>query len=473
VGSRTLDHPQAGVGVRKLQTLVAVLVPVVLIAGAAYAQRELAPRSFEQADRRESSGAWFCPHGGGPEGWDVQLQIANPGTETATIRVRSLGQDKPGEPETMQVEPGAFVRVPVSGDGRGSASVVEWFGQWVGVGWLAHAGGKESGVAAEPCAPAAGDRWLLPDGVTETENDEAYLVVMNPFAREAVFSVTLLGRREPVQHSSTTDVGLKPFRSTAFRLGQILSGEPTVAAIVDVSVGRVAAASLGVTASGGIRSALGYLGTPPADLTFPGGDDTGQTQLPVMNASPTQNGERASVDGDILGEGQTPQAFAGLAESSLPPMSARTFPATTSVPSSIRLGVSGDGMAAVRRTFGTVSDQAAVTGAEPASSWVVLPTVAGSPSHPGLVLANPGTEPAEVTLSFLTPGPDQQVTVTVQPQSTATAPESFLSVAPEVGVLATASSGTFVAASASYSLGIEGFAGYAVALGIPIAPGAS
>jgi hypothetical protein len=60
--------------------------------------------------------------------------------------------------------------------------------------------------------PAAGDRWLLPDGVTETEDDEAYLVVMNPFAREAVFSVTLLGRREPVQHSSTTDVALKPFR---------------------------------------------------------------------------------------------------------------------------------------------------------------------------------------------------------------------------------------------------------------------
>ena len=88
-------------------------------------------------------------------------------------------------------------------------------------------------------------------------------------------------------------------------------------------------------------------------------------------------------------------------------------------------------------------------------------------------MANPGTEPAEVTLSFLSPGPDQQITVTVAPQSTATAPERFLNVAPEVGVLATASSGTFVPASASYSLGIEGFAGYAVALGIPIAQGAS
>jgi hypothetical protein len=468
-----VDHAEAWLGVRRLQTLVAILVPVLLLAGAAYAQRELTPRSFEVIERSESSGAWFCPHGGGPDGWDVQLQVANPGTRTATIRVRSLGPGKPGEPQTLQVEPGAFVRVPVSGDGRASASVVEWFGQWVAVGWLAHAGGQETGVAAEPCAPAAGDRWLLPDGVTETEDDEAYLIVMNPFAREAVFSVTLLGRREPVQHSSTTDVALKPFRSTAFRLGEILSGESTVAAIVDVSVGRVAAASLGVTGSGGIRSALGYRGTPARDLTFPGGDDAGRTQLPVMNASPVQNAGRMSVDGEILGEGQPPQAFAGLAESSLPPMSARTFPATTSVPSSIRLEVSGDPMAAVRRTFGTVSDQGAVTGAEPATSWVVLPTVAGSPSHPGLVLANPGTEPTEVTLSFMSPGPDQQVTVSVPPRSTAEAPQRFLNVAPEAGVVARATSGTFVAASASYSLGIEGYAGYAVALGIPIAQGAS
>jgi hypothetical protein len=466
-----VDHEEAGFRVRKLQTLVAVLVPVLLVAGAAYAERQLAPRSFEAVERPQTSGAWFCPHGGGPEGWDVQLQVANPGTRTATIRVRSLGTDKPAEPQTLEVEPGAFVRVPVSGDGRGAASVVEWFDQWVAVGWISHAGGQETGVAAEPCAPEAGRRWLLPDGTTETEDDEAYLVVMNPFAREAVFSVTLLGRREPTQHSSTTDVALRPFRSTAFRLGQILSGEPTVAAVVDVSVGRVAAAALGVTISGGIRSALGYVGEPPSDLTFPGGKDAGRTQLAIMNASPQQLGERTSVHGQIIGVDQPAQDVAGLAGSSLPPMSARTFPATTSVPSSIRLSVSGDQMAAVRRTFGTVSDQAAVDGAEPAASWVVLPTVAGSPSNPGLVLANPGDQPAEVTLSFLAPGPDQQVSVTVPPGSTAEVPASFLRVAPEVGVVAIASSGTFVPASASYSLGVEGFAAYAAALGIVVPAG--
>jgi hypothetical protein len=137
----------------------------------------------------------------------------------------------------------------------------------------------------------------------------------------------------------------------------------------------------------------------------------------------------------------------------------------------VRFTVSGQDVAAVRRTFGVVSDQASVTGALPASSWIVLPAVAGEPSNPGLVLANPGIEPAVVTLSFLSPGPAEQISVSVPPDSTVEAPERFLRVAPEAGVRAEARSGTFIPAAASYSLGHDGFATYAVALGIAIPEG--
>ena len=454
---------------RRLQPIVAILVPVVLLAGAAYADRDLTPRTFGTAtEARAGSGAWFCPHGGGREGWEVELEVANPGERIATIRVRSLGEGKPGEPQTFEVQPGGFLRVPVPAQGRGRSSMVEWFGQWVAVGWLAHAGGDEGGVAAEPCSPAAGGRWFLPDGTTEVEQDDDYVIVMNPFAREAVFSITLLSeRKEPVQHSSLTDVVLRPFRSVAFNVNDIVLGEPTVSALVEVSVGRVAAATLGVSGTGGIRAALGYEGQSPATLTFPGGADAGRTQLVVMSAGGIAEGERVDLRGEILGQSQA-QAFEGLADASMPASSARTFPATTAGATSVRLTVHGPGVAAVRRTFGVVSDQAAVTGALPASSWIVLPAVAGAPSNPGLVLANPGTGPAVVTLGFLAPGPADQVTVTVPPASTVEAPVGFLQVAPEVGVWARATSGTFVPAAASYSLGQEGFATYAVALGIPV-----
>jgi hypothetical protein len=459
--------------VRKSQSLVAILVPVLLLGGAVYAERELTPRTFDPAPEvQATSGAWFCPHGGGREGWEVELQVANPGERTASIRVLSLGQDKPGEPETFEVPPGEYVRIPVPPRGRERSSMVQWFGQWVAVGWLAHAGGGEGGVAAEPCAPAAGGPWYLPDGTTDVEGDDDYLIVMNPFAREAVFSITLLSeRKEPVRHGSLTDVVLRPFRSAAFNVHDVVLGEPTISALVEVSVGRVAAATLGVSGTGGIRAALGYLGQPADTLTFPGGDDAGRTDLVVMSAGTTDDGARVSLEGDILGEGE-PQAFAGLADASMPAASARTFTATTSGATSVRWTVTGEDVAAVRRTFGVVSDQASVTGAQPASSWIVLSAVAGEPSNAGLVLANPGTEPAVVTLTFLAPGPAEQVTVTVPAGSTVAAPKGFLQAAPEAGVSATATSGTFIPATASYSLGQEGFATYAVALGIPIPQGA-
>ncbi len=411
----------------------------------------------------------MCPHGGGPEGWEVFLQIANPGDSAASVRITSLGSERPGEPETLEVGPGEFVRVPVEARGRGRTSAVEWFGEWVAVGWLAHAGGGEGGVAVEPCAPAAGSTWLLPDGTSEVEADNDFVVVMNPFARQAVFSLALLSeRQEPVRHGDLTDVVLKPFRSASFKLNDVVLGERTVSTLLEVSVGRVAAATLGVSGAGGIRAALGYLGEPPAPFTFPGGDDAGRSDLAVMNVGAESDGAgRVTLTGGIVGaEGEQP--LAGLADTSMPSGSARTFPATTAGTTSVTLAPSGPGVAAVRRTFGVASDQAAVTSGVPAPSWIVPPAVAGSPNVPGLVLSNPGTEPAIVTLRFLSPGPADETTVTVAPGTTVQAPQAFVRAAPEAAVLATASSGTFIAAAASYSLGREGVATYAVALGIPV-----
>jgi len=459
---------------RRLQPVAALVVLVLLVGGAAYADREFAPEPGPGTDGPARSGAWFCPTGGGPEGWEVFLQVANPGDRPATLHVRTLGSGRPQPAETFEVDPGAFLQIPVEGRGRGRSHVVEWFGQWVGVGWLAHAGGGEGGVAAEPCAPTAGARWLLPDGTTETEGDHDYVVVMNPFAREAVLSLSLLSeRREPVLQGDLTDVILRPFRSVAFELNEVVLGERTVATLVEVSVGRVAAATLGVSGTGGIRSALGYLGTPDADLVFPGGADSGRTELPVMSA-PSGGGSRVTLTGDLLLTDEAPpQEVPGLADASIPDGSARTFPATTSGPSSLRLEAGGGPVATVRRTFGTASDQGAVTGARPADSWLVMPAVAGAPANPGMVLANPGPEPVEVTLRYLEPGPQEELTVSVPPEATVQVPAAFLFLAPEAGVWAQSGTGTFVVASVSYSLGAEGQATYAVALGIPVPHGAA
>lgn len=448
---------------RRVQAFAAVLVVAAAIGGATYADRAGLRPPAGRVSVTAPSGEWFCPHGGGKAGWEIELHVANPGEEAATIRVRTMGQRRPTAGETVTVAPGSLLRVPVPAEGRERASMVEWFGQWVAVGWLAHAGGDEGGVAAEPCAPSAGARWLLPDGTTESDEDDDYVVVMNPFSRDAVFSVTLLSdRKVPVQRGDLTDVVLAPYHSAAVRLSDVVAGERTVSTLIEASVGRVAAGTLGVSRAGGIRSAIGYLGAPTGTLAYPGGADAGRTDLVVMSTAL----ERAELDGDVLDEeGERP--FAGLADSAPPAESGRTYTATTEGPTSV-LVTAGQGVAASRRTFGVASDQAAANGGAPASAWVVLPAVSASPSHPGLTLVNPGAEPAEVTLSYLEPASADPVTITIPPRRTATPPQAFLDAAPGGAVLATASSGTFVPAAASYSRGREGFATYAVALGIRI-----
>lgn len=449
----------------RLQPVSALALLALVLAAAVAAEREIGPAPLGTGPPGAApSGAWHCPHGGGPEGWEVSLQVANPGSEPATVRVRSFGPRRPTAPETFTVDPGAFVRIPVPAEGRDRGATVEWFGQWVAVGWVAHAGGGEGGVAAEPCAAAASDRWLLPDGTTETERNDDLVVVMNPFARDAVFSLTLLSERQaPVRMGELTDVVLRSQRAVTLRLNDAVLGERTVSTLVEASVGRVVAATLGVSTIGGIRAGLGYPGTPAPSLVLPGAGDAGRTELAVMSPGT----ERVGIVGELLSD-DAEQPFAGLADAAPRGESGRTFPASTEGPTAVAFVSQAAGPAPARRTYGVVSDQGSTIGAEPEAAWVVLPAVFGEPSRPGLVLANPAGEPAKVTLTFLSPGGADPVVVTVPPRRSATVPRAFLEAAPEGAVLAVASSGTFVPASASYSRGREGIAAYAVSLGVPI-----
>jgi hypothetical protein len=73
-----------------------------------------------------------------------------------------------------------------------------------------------------------------------------------------------------------------------------------------------------------------------------------------------------------------------------------------------------------------------------------------------------------VTLSYLAPGPFERIEVTVPPGAAIQAPKAFRLLAPQVAVLAEASSGTFVPAAVSYSLGREGLAAFAASIAIPM-----
>ena len=193
-------------------------------------------------------------------------------------------RSRPGrqrKPHAVTVPPQATVSVPVPAKGREASAFVEYFDGWVAASWVAQGGGGEIGVGAEPCAPATSPTWFAPDGTTE-QGEDAYLVVMNPFAVDAVFDVVLLTpKRAPIRSSELTDHVLRPGKSVAFRLNAFDEGDPAVGAEVDVSFGRVAVSSLGITRDGGIRSVIGA-GETGSRAYLPLGGGAGQSTFDLM-----------------------------------------------------------------------------------------------------------------------------------------------------------------------------------------------
>jgi hypothetical protein len=297
------------------------------------------------------------------------------------VRVRTISSEKPSTPHDDVVEPGSTLVVPVPGRAREASTTVEYVGGFVAAGWIEHAGGDETGVAAEPCLADTGVRWLLPDGTAAVEENDDHVVVMNPHATEAVISLTLLtdGQRGPVRTEDWTNVTLRPYRSRAFSLNENALGDTTVSTIVDVSVGRVAAATLGISTGGGIRASLGMPAGARTQI-LPGAGDTGRTALAVVSTG----SQPVALTGTVL-EAETTQPVAGLADAAPAGETARTIPLTTGTPTTLVVQADGSGVASARRTFGAGTDQASTAGATaPGGAWIVLPSVIGAPANPAI-----------------------------------------------------------------------------------------
>jgi len=449
------------------QGLLAIAALVVVVGGGFGLERGVGVRTPTEAPGATSrSGAWFCPHGGGPEAWKATLFLAKPGRTPVHVRVTSISAKKPAEPRSLIVAPQATVSVQVPAAGREASTYIEYFGGWVAASWVTQGGGGEIGVGADPCAPATSPTWFAPDGTTE-QGEDAYLVVMNPFAVDAVFDVVLLTpKRAPIRSSELTDHVLRPGKSVALRLNAFDEGDAAVGAEVDVSLGRVAVASLGITRDGGVRSVIGALRAGPHAF-LPVGVGAGQSTLDLMVPGASQ------VDfGATLLSADPPVPAGGLTEASQNPTSARPYPVTYSGPSAVDVvAQDGGSLAATLRSVGVGNDGGATGGAPaPASGWVVLPAIAGEPARPRIVLVNPGNASVTVTLHALPSDGDASIadaTVTIPAGSVAQVPPGFLEGLHGSAVEIRAS-GDILALAASTALGVRGLSTYALAMGVAI-----
>ncbi|MGZ4150069.1 MAG: DUF5719 family protein, partial [Actinomycetota bacterium] len=410
------------------------------------------------------SSVWFCPHGGG-DGWTATISIANPGASDVRVRLRSLDDRGSGEPVTFVVPAGHEVQREVPDASLASATVVEAFGGWVSAGWIVRAADPDVGIGAEPCAPAAGRSWLAP-GASTQQGEQATLIVMNPFAEAAVFDVVLYSSRPALRAHALTDVVLGAGRSVAIPITKRLVDEAAVGAEVDAKVGRIAVATLGVTVGGGVRSVLGTTAAS-ATIDLPTAAGSGQSSLQVVDPGSEDAHFSATA---WASDGPAPAG--GLLSQEHRASSGTAYPVMTSGPAVVSVSAQGADLFAALRSQGQSDDDAAAGGtATPVSAWVVPPTVADQPSNPGLLVANPGSAPVQVTLRLLPPGTGTvarpTVSFTVAASSTAAAPAAFLDQSPSASVLVTAN-GEVVAAGASTSGGVLGLSLYGVALGVAV-----
>jgi hypothetical protein len=408
------------------------------------------------------SGAWICPHGGGDD-VSVSTYLANPGTTDMTARLTMLGGSRPTAGESVEVPAGATVRVVSEPADRGAATFVEYFGGWIGAGWVAT---TEDGLAAEPCAEEAARRWYLPDGTTQLD-EVAYAIIANPFAAPAVLDVVLYtADRAPIRSSEWTDLVVPPHRSAALRLNSKVEGEPVVAVALDVTVGRVAASSLGVSDRTRLRSALGWT-APATGGVFPVVRGSGQAELLLLSTA-----DRSIRFGATELSEEPPRPAGGLTEQEHGPASARAYAIPlTGGPSAIRLFTrEGEQVVGAVRALGSGEDLGATGGASSgAGAWLLLPALARGSSVPDAILVNDGQGDVVASVELLpqegasAPSP---VTVTVPAHSAAAVPSSLWAAAPGSALVVRADGGELVALAAS-STDSTG-AAFALSLGVPI-----
>jgi hypothetical protein len=446
------------------QALFALASVVVLVVALGWLDRLGARAPARLAPGTAPSGAWICPHGGGSE-LSVAVFLANPGEATVTARVTRVGADTPGSSERYEVPAGNTVRIDQVPEDRGAATYVEYFGGWIGAGWVSF---TDEGVAAEPCAPDAARRWYVSDGTTQL-GEEAYVVVANPFAAGAVVDVVLYtADQAPIRESEWTELVVPARRSTALHLNSRVKGERVVAVALEVSVGRVVVASLGVSDQTTFRSTLGWT-EPATGATFPLMQGSGETELLLLSTS-----ERSIRFGATGLSKDQPHPVGGFTEEELGPSAAREYAIPVEPgPAAIRVFTLEDApVVGALRAIGPGQDLGATSGVVAGSdAWLLLPAVPGASSTPGAVLVNEGEVDVMVTVELL---PQEggtaaaPVTVSVPAHSAAAVPPELWASAPGAAMLIHAEGGPLVALAASTSRGREGAEAFALSMGVPL-----
>jgi hypothetical protein len=435
--------------------VAAALIAALVVGGGFSLERSLGTRpSTTEEVPEEVSGAWFCPHGGGDR-WRTWVVAANPSTREAALRIVTHGDSDPSSQE-VTVAPGTQRYVEVPAEGMASGTMVEFFGAPVATGMISSR--DERGLAAEPCVDAPGTTWYLAEATTERGYAQR-IVVMNPFADRAVFDVTLMTDDEVIRAGDLTGIVLPPRRVSAVNLGEYALGKRSLAAVIQVRLGRVASAAVG-SSQRGLRTTVGVR-APARTWVLPGAADRDPSELVVLalgRGVPYRvRAQSADEQVEVVGEAD------------VAPRTVETLELEAQGRSLVVVS-EGDAPFVAARRLTRRDDRAGTSGAvEGAAGWVALPAGPPEGATSVLVVENPGGEVAEVRVVLLTrDGRAEAPTlarVVVPAGRAVNIPLEDLVGDEPVSALVEATQGLVVVAQAAHTEG-----GYAMATGVPLDP---
>jgi len=233
-----------GIARRVVPTLILVVgaLGIVALARVAPATSEslIAERSLVPEFRPDAKAStWFCP--GVPANDDSIrgfLVVSNSGQTPVAGTITRFATDGLARQQQFAIPARSTLEIDVLSGGATSfvAALIESQGSPIAVEQRTE---HRAGDAVVPCATSPSDTWYLADGFTKADSIEQ-VVITNPSLDSAILDVsfvTALGERSP---QSLKGVVIPPQSLRVFDMASLgARNEPTVAVVVEATVGRV------------------------------------------------------------------------------------------------------------------------------------------------------------------------------------------------------------------------------------------
>lgn len=357
------------------------------------------------------SSSWFCAGATASAGGaaDGVVVMANPTTRPAAGTVRVVPVAGPASAVAVRVEPGSTAAVVLRDvvAAPHAAAVVDLDGGQV-TAELVVRGPADSDVV--PCASRGSGRWYFADGST-AKDATLLLSLFNPFPEDAIVDLSFATDQGRAAPAAFRPVVVPGRGLTVVDVGQHVRRREAVATAAVARTGRVVAAQTQLRTAPGRAGLSVALGAPSTgtEWHFADGvvaDGVGE-RLAVANPGP--------AEATVLFEPVLDEGVAEPFERTVPARGridvvldeAVGVPRGVGHSTSVRSldGVPVVASRAVEVTTAGRPGRADVLGARRAATrWLFAAGGAAPPLEEFLVLLNPGTRPARVTVAVLGPG---------------------------------------------------------------------